>query len=138
MINKLDYIENLGFTAIWHNPLLENNQERYSYHGYAISNFYRIDPRFGNNDDYLLFVKLSHEKGIKVIMDMIFNHCGSGHWWMNDLPWDDWINQHESFTRSNFRAGTVFDPYASDWDRDLFQKGWFDTNMPDLNQSNPI
>lgn len=137
MINKLDYIENLGFTAIWHNPLLENNQERYSYHGYAISNFYRIDPRFGNNDDYLLFVKLSHEKGIKVIMDMIFNHCGSGHWWMNDLPWDDWINQHESFTRSNFRAGTVFDPYASDWDRDLFQKGWFDTNMPDLNQSNP-
>ncbi len=67
MINKLDYIENLGFTAIWHNPLLENNQERYSYHGYAISNFYRIDPRFGNNDDYLLFVKLSHEKGLKLL-----------------------------------------------------------------------
>jgi len=138
MINKIDYIKDLGFTSIWHNPLLENNQAKYSYHGYAISNFYRIDPRFGNNDDYLRFIQLSHDKGLKVIKDMIFNHCGSGHWWMNDLPWQDWINQFESYTRSNFRAGTVFDPYVSEYDQNLFQRGWFDTNMPDLNQNNPF
>lgn len=136
MINKIDYISDLGFTSIWHNPLLENNQAKYSYHGYAISNFYRIDPRFGTNDDYLRFIQLSHDKGLKVIKDMIFNHCGSGHWWMNDLPWQDWINQFESYTRSNFRAGTVFDPYVSEYDQNLFQRGWFDTNMPDLNQNN--
>ncbi len=138
MINKIDYISDLGFTSIWHNPLLENNQAKYSYHGYAISNFYRIDPRFGTNDDYLRFIQLSHDKGLKVIKDMIFNHCGSGHWWMNDLPWQDWINQFESYTRSNFRAGTVFDPYVSEYDQNLFQRGWFDTNMPDLNQNNPF
>lgn len=138
MMNKIDYIKDLGFTAIWHNPLFENNQAKYSYHGYAISNFYRIDPRFGSNEDYLKFVKLSHGKGLKVIKDMIFNHCGSGHWWMNDLPWQDWINQFESYTRSNFRAGTVFDPYVSQYDQNLFQRGWFDSNMPDLNQNNPF
>jgi neopullulanase len=134
--NHLDYISDLGFTAVWINPLLENNQAAYSYHGYAISDFYRIDPRFGTNEEYLELVNQMHEQGIKVIKDMIFNHCGINHWWMNDLPSADWINQFDDFTRSNFRGGTVFDPYAADHDLRLFQKGWFDTNMPDLNQEN--
>lgn len=135
--NKLDYIADLGYTAVWLNPVLENNQEKYTYHGYAISDFYRVDPRFGTNEEYLELIRLMREKGMKVIKDMIFNHCGSGHWWMNDLPSKDWINQFDKFTRSNFRGGTVFDPYASDYDQSLFQRGWFDTNMPDLNQNNP-
>lgn len=136
VMDKLDYIENLGITALWLNPVLENNQSTYSYHGYAISDFYRVDPRMGTNED---FKKLNHQlrqRGIKPIMDMVFNHCGSGHWWMNDLPSADWINQWPEFTRSNFRGGTIFDPYASDFDQDQFQKGWFDKNMPDLNQRN--
>lgn len=137
IINHLDYIADLGVTAVWINPLLENNQAAYSYHGYAISDFYRIDPRFGTMEEYLELNKMMHEKGLKVIMDMVFNHCGSGHWWMNDLPSKDWLNQFDKLTISNFRASTVFDPYASDYDRNLFQTGWFDSNMPDLNQNNP-
>lgn len=136
IINNLDYIADMGYTAVWINPLLENNQARYSYHGYAISNFYRIDPRFGTNEEYLELTQLMKDKGLKVINDMVFNHCGSGHWWMNDLPFHNWINQFDQFTRSNFRAGTVFDPYVSDYDLNRFQRGWFDTNMPDLNQNN--
>ncbi len=136
IIDNLDYLVDLGFTAIWINPLLENNQAAYSYHGYAISDFYRIDPRFGANEDYLELIALMHEKGVKVIKDMIFNHCGINHWWMKDLPSEDWVHQFDEFTRSNFRIGTVFDPYVSEYDLDLFLKGWFDINMPDLNQNN--
>lgn len=136
IINNLDYLVDLGITAIWINPLLENNQETFSYHGYAISDFYRIDPRFGTLDEYLELIEKMHERGLKVIKDKIFNHCGINHWWMDDLPSEDWVHQFDEFTRSNFRGGTVFDPYVSDYDLNLFLKGWFDTNMPDLNQRN--
>ncbi|MBE0637688.1 MAG: glycoside hydrolase family 13 protein [Bacteroidales bacterium] len=135
--DKLDYIIDLGYTSVWINPVLENNQEKFTYHGYAISDFYRVDPRFGTNEEYLELSRLMHERGLKLIKDMVFNHCGSGHWWMSDLPSHDWINQFDKFTRSNFRGGTVFDPYASEYDRNLFQRGWFDSNMPDLNLDNP-
>ncbi len=135
--NKLDYFDDLGVTAVWINPMLENNQARFSYHGYAISDFYKVDPRLGTNEEYVELSKMMQAKGMKVIKDMVFNHCGSGHWWMNDLPAKDWINQFDQFTRSNFRGGSVFDPYVSDHDRELFVRGWFDTNMPDLNQNNP-
>lgn len=138
ILKHLDYIADLGFTAIWINPLLENNQPAYSYHGYAITDFYRIDPRFGTNEQYVTLVYAMHQKGLKIIQDMIFNHCGSEHWWMKDQPWPDWIHHWPEFTRSNFRGSTVFDPYASLYDREHFQKGWFDTNMPDLNQKNPF
>nr|NQU90144.1 glycoside hydrolase family 13 protein [Bacteroidota bacterium] len=134
--DHLDYISDMGFTAVWFNPLLENNMPAYSYHGYAITDFYKVDPRMGTNEDYRLLVGSMHQKGLKVIMDMIFNHCGSNHYWINDLPSQDWIHQFPEFTRSNFRGGSVFDPYASDTDRERFQKGWFDTSMPDLNQNN--
>lgn len=136
--NHLDYIKEFGATALWINPLLENNQEIYSYHGYAISDFYKTDPRFGTNQDYFDLVELCHRAGIKVIQDQVFNHCGIGHWWMKDLPQQDWVHQFPEFTRSNFRVSTLVDPYASKADRDKMNNGWFDKNMPDLNQDNPL
>lgn len=134
--DNLDYIDEMGFTAIWLNPVLENNNPKYSYHGYAITDFYEIDPRFGTNEDYLRFVQECHQKDIKVIMDMVFNHCGHGHWWMESLPAEDWIHQWPEFTRSNFRAPVNSDPHASELDKKKMQQGWFDSNMPDLNQNN--
>ncbi len=137
VMDKVDYMEDLGVTTLWLNPVLENNQAKYSYHGYAISDFYRVDPRMGTNEGFRQLNAMLHERGMKAVMDMVFNHCGSGHWWMSDLPSEDWINQWPEYTRSNFRGGTIFDPYASTYDQDRFQKGWFDRNMPDLNQRNP-
>lgn len=134
----LDYIKDLGFTAIWINPLLENNNIAYTYHGYAITDFYRVDPRFGNNEDYVQLVNSAHKKGMKVIMDMIFNHCGINHWFINDLPMKGWIHEFPEFTRSNFRAETITDPYAAEIDKTRMVTGWFDANMPDLDQRNPF
>jgi len=114
--NKLDYLNNLGVTAIWINPLLENNMPEYSYHGYAVTDLYKVDSRFGTNEDYVALVKQAHSKGIKVIMDMIFNHLGTGYYWKDDLPMQDWYNQWPEFTRSNYRGGVVSDPHASNYD----------------------
>jgi len=136
--DHLDYLHGLGVTGIWLNPFLENNQERYSYHGYSTTDFYRSDPRYGSNDEFKQLVSEAHKKGMKVVMDMIFNHIGSFHWWMKDLPSNDWIHQFEKFTRTNYRASTYMDPYAAESDIMLMEKGWFDITMPDLNQSNPL
>lgn len=138
IINHLDYIAGLGATALWLNPVLENNQEHSSYHGYSITDFYRIDPRLGTNELFSEMVEASHNLGLKVIMDMVMNHCGSEHWWMKDLPSPDWINQFPVFMRSNYRLSTVADPHASDYDRNLALRGWFDVTMPDLNLQNPL
>ena len=136
IVDHLDYIEDLGVTSIWLNPVLENDQAAFSYHGYAISDFYKVDSRFGSNQDYKDFVQKCHDRGLKVIKDMVFNHCGSGHWWINDLPSQDWLNQWAEFTRSSFTNLIVSDPYRSKADYDLHVNGWFDVNMPDLNQKN--
>jgi neopullulanase len=135
---EVDYLSKLGVTGVWITPLLENNQPKYSYHGYAITDYYKIDPRYGTNAQYLDLVEDIHEKGMKVIMDMVFNHCGSNHWWIQDMPMESWVHQFPEFTRSNFRAETIMDPYASDFDRERMLTGWFDRNMPDLNQHNPV
>ena len=132
------YLADLGVTALWLNPVQENNMKAYSYHGYAITDFYRVDPRLGTNESYRNFVETCHVKGLKVIMDMVFNHCGGNHFWIKDLPMENWIHQFPEFTRSNFRAETAMDPYASDFDRERMLTGWFDTPMPDLNQQNEI
>ncbi len=137
IINHLDYLEELGITTLWLNPFLENDQPEYSYHGYGISDFYKTDSRLGTNVDYKELVSLSHKKGMKVVMDQVFNHCGSGHWWMQDLPSKDWLNQWDTFTQSSFTNVVVSDPYQSKIDMDLHVKGWFDTNLPDLNLDNP-
>ncbi|MFZ4520316.1 MAG: glycoside hydrolase family 13 protein [Bacteroidales bacterium] len=138
IMSHLDYFQDLGITALWINPLLENNQAKYSYHGYSTTNYYKIDPRFGTNEDYVKLGEALHQRGIKLIKDMIFNHCGSGHWWMKDLPSPDWVNQWPEFTRTNYRAGTFTDPYVSQADSNMFVRGWFDLTMPDLNQANPF
>ena len=135
--DHLDYIKQLGATAIWSTPLLENNFDKYTYHGYAISDFYRIDPRYGSNDDYARLVDAAHQKGLKIIMDMVSNHGGIGAWWMKDLPMANWIHQWPTFTRSNHKAITTKDIHAAQCDVKLDQEGWFDTTMPDMNQNNP-
>ena len=135
--DHLDYIKELGATAIWCTPIQENNYERASYHGYAISDYYKTDPRFGSMDEYINFVAASHQKGLKVIMDMVSNHCGIWNWWMNDLPFEDWIHQWPSYTQSNFKFNVIKDIHASNIDKKKFYEGWFDKTMPDMNQQNP-
>lgn len=132
----LDYIKDLGMTAIWLNPVLENNNPAYSYHGYAITDFYKVDPRIGTNAEYVNLVEEAHQKGLKIIKDMIFNHCGINHWFIRDLPMQNWVHQFPEFTRSNFRAEALTDPYASEYDKKRLLEGWFDTNMPDFDQRN--
>ena len=138
IIDHLDYIEDLGVTTIWLNPVYENNMPSYSYHGYSITDHYRVDPRYGTMSDYSEFVSLAHDKGLKVIKDMIFNHIGLNHFWMKDLPTNDWINQWEEFTQTNYTGAVVTDPYASNYDFDKMVKGWFVQSMPDLNQNNNL
>lgn len=136
--DKLDYLKDLGITAIWINPLLENNMPAYSYHGYAMTDLYKVDPRFGTNEDYKNLVAKAHEKGLKIIQDMVFNHLGTNYFWKDDLPSQDWYHQWAEFTRSNYRGGAVNDPNASEYDYNKMVKGWFDKTMADLNQHNPL
>ncbi len=133
----LDYIADLGTTALWINPVQENDQPGSSYHGYAITDLYQIDRRLGSNAEYVALVDSCRRRGIKVIMDLVHNHIGLHHWWMTDLPYRDWVHQFSEFTRSNYRATALMDPYASQIDTQLMADGWFDTSMPDLNQKNP-
>ena len=134
--DHLDYISDLGVTAIWLNPVQKNSAG--SYHGYAISDFYAVDPRFGTMDEYIEMVDKAHEKGLKVVMDMIFNHCGSAHWWMEDLPTSDWLNVNNEFVQTNHQKWTAVDPHAAPSERSGFTDGWFNRGMPDLNQRNPL
>jgi glycosidase len=134
----LDYIANMGFTAVWLNPILENNQPQWSYHGYATTDYYRVDPRFGTNEAYRELVQDADAKGLKVIMDMIMNHCGSEHWWMKELPTADWINNGGQYTQTTHRRTTLRDPYAVASDVRGFADGWFVEEMPDLNQRQPL
>lgn len=136
IIDHLDYLHETGFTAIWSTPMLEDNMETYSYHTYAITNYYSIDPRYGTNQDYKKLSDELHKRDMKLIMDMVTNHCGINHWWMEDLPFNDWVHQFPEFTRSNYRISTTYDPYVSKIDSKLNFEGWFDYTMPDLNQDN--
>jgi len=150
IINNLDYIEDMGFTAIWSCPLLENNMPQASYHGYAITDYYKIDPRYGSNQNYKEMVARASEKGIKIIMDQVANHCGLEHWWMKDLPFNDWVNYQAHYEAnkddwdynvvktSNHRRTTNQDDYASEADKKRMTDGWFVSSMPDLNQRNPF
>ena len=144
----LDYIHDLGFTAVWPQPMLTNNMKKGSYHGYAITDLYQIDPRFGTLEEYQnLSLKLK-EKGMKLVMDQVANHCGLEHWWMNDLPFTDWVNLQDNYEEnidnwdwrvtinSNHRRTTNNDTYASKFDSDGNTQGWFVASMPDLNQRN--
>ncbi|MGI6242044.1 MAG: glycoside hydrolase family 13 protein [Prevotella sp.] len=138
----LDYFTDLGVTALWFTPVLENDRPadrgRYStYHGYATTNYYRVDPRFGTNEDYRQLVKEAHERGLKVVMDMIFNHCGDYHPWNKDMPSKDWFNHPNYGLQTSYKLTPVLDPYVSQVDLAETVDGWFVTSMPDLNQKNP-
>lgn len=138
MAEHLDYIAGMGFTAIWLNPLLENRMPEYSYHGYSTTDFYQVDPRYGSNESYRELVARARGMGVGVIMDMIINHIGSGHWWMDDLPAADWLNFQDAPRITSHEHLTEMDPHASEWDKRAFSDGWFVFTMPDLNQRNPL
>ena len=151
----LDYFTQLGVTALWFTPVLENNSpdghNHSTYHGYATTNYYRVDPRFGTNEEYRRLCDEAHSRGLKVVMDMIFNHCGFEHPWVADQPSKDWLNLPEwleqsggtsdsrgtDFLQTSYKLTPVLDPYASKVDMKETTEGWFVSTMPDLNQNNP-
>ncbi|MCH3995245.1 MAG: glycoside hydrolase family 13 protein [Prevotella sp.] len=150
IMNHFDYFKQLGITALWLTPVLENNSPDHdgtsTYHGYATTDYYHIDPRFGTNEEYQQFVQTAHAKGLKVIMDMIFNHCGFEHPWVKDMPSKDWFNSPEwligedaksKYRQTSYKLAPVLDPYASQIDKRETVNGWFVPTMPDLNQRNP-
>ena len=137
IINHLDYLEDLGVSALWSTPLCEDNDPRVSYHTYAQSDVYRIDPRFGTNEDYRLLADALHQRKMKLIMDYVTNHWGIEHWMVKDLPTSDWIHQFETYTNTNHRKEIHSDPYATVIDRKELLEGWFVPTMADLNQNNP-
>ena len=139
--NHLDYLSDLGVTAIWLNPVMENKMYHagyQGYHGYAVTDFYQVDKRFGSNEDYRRLIDQIHQKDMKIVMDMIYNHCGIMHWWMDDLPYKDWLNHQEGFVQTTHNLFTVFDIHAPQSDIDAMTKGWFVPAMPDLNQKNSV
>lgn len=138
IINHLDYLAELGVTAIWSTPLLEDNDPEYSYHTYAQSDVYKIDPRYGTNEDYKRLANEMHKRDMKLIMDYVTNHWGAEHWMIKDLPMYDWIHQFPGYANSNYRMSTQYDPNASQIDKKYCVDGWFVKTMPDLNQSNPF
>ena len=140
IINHLDYIKDMGFTAIWPTPMLENNMEKYSYHGYSITNHYKVDPRYGTLDDYKELAVKMKARGMKLIFDEVLNHTGSNYWWMNDLPYKNWLNYAPptTYTPTNHRRTVNQDMYASNYDKKLWSDGWFDKTMPDMNGQNPF
>lgn len=137
VIDHLDYIASVGVTALWSTPMTLDDEPRGSYHGYACADYYKIDPRFGSNDLYREMTAKAHEHGIKIIMDIVTNHCGTAHWWMNDLPFADWVHRFPKFTNTNGLMSTPMDPNASGRDTDAFYDGWFAPMMPDMNMKNP-
>ena len=140
VLDHLGYIEDLGMTAIWFTPVFENDMtpEYGAYHGYAATDMYRVDRRFGSNDEFVALVDAVHGRGMKVIMDMIHNHIGDRHWWMADPPTPDWVHDLDRVGLTNYRTSAAIDPYASDVDRRGLVDGWFVTEMPDLNQDNDL
>lgn len=162
----LDYFTELGVTALWFTPVLENDSpsdgKSSCYHGYATTDYYRVDPRFGTNADYRRLADEAHSKGLKIVMDMIFNHCGYFHPWVADMPSKDWFNTSEwlapenqtaehqknigtmdgvakvndKYLQTSYKLTPVIDPYASKVDLHETVDGWFVPSMPDLNQRN--
>lgn len=134
--NHLDYIADLGVTAIWLNPTQENDMESGSYHGYAITDYYQVDRRFGSNEDFCALVEKAHEKNLKVVMDMIFNHCGSENYLFKDKPSKDWFNYRSNYVQTSFKTASVMDIHASAFEKKIATDGWFTFVMPDFNQRN--
>lgn len=138
VINHLDYLHDLGVTAIWLTPVLTNDMPQASYHGYANTENYHVDPRLGTNETYRLLSKELHKRGMKLIHDVVPNHVGLYHWTVIDRPSSDWLHEWTEFTQTSYRDQTIFDPYGASVDRDKMEKGWFVATMPDLNHDNEL
>ena len=142
IINNLDYLENLGVTSVWLTPVCEDNEPRTTYHGYAQTDLYKIDERYGTNEEYKELSQKMNARNMKLVMDYVTNHWGVSHWMIKDLPSKDWIHWFEDgekgFKRSNYKTTSQFDTNVSEIDKKLALDGWFDTSMPDINQSNPL
>jgi neopullulanase len=137
IMNHLDYLKDLGVTAIWLTPAVENDEPSASYHGYAVTDHYKIDPRYGNNELYKQFVEKCHSMGMKVVMDLVHNHAGTEGYTIQDMPMKSWVHQWPTYTKSNFRDAAVMDPHVSPSDRKQMLDGWFDHRMADMNENNP-
>ncbi len=142
IINNLDYLQNLGATTVWLTPVNEDNEKQHSYHGYAQTDLYKIDGRYGSNEDYRELSQKLNQRGMMLIQDYVTNHWGISHWMIQDLPSQDWIHKFpggkDGFRRSNYRTTTQFDKNATEVDKKEALNGWFDYTMPDMNQSNPL
>lgn len=137
IVNHLDYLNELGVTAIWLNPVIESDRTLESFHGYAFTNHYKIDPRFGGDTAYAAFIEASHKAGIKVIQDAVYNHVDLDHVTVTDRPMRSWLNNWNGYTNTSYKDQVLLDPYVSVLDKKLMSDGWFSGNMPDLNQKNP-
>lgn len=137
LLDNLDYLESLGITQLWMTPILENNLDKATYHGYAISDLYKVDPRLGSNQLYQKLSSEAQKRGIGIIHDLVLNHIGGGHPWMKDIPQNDWVHNAGTYIRTNDRHEAIIDPYASVYDKQRMVTGWFDSIMPDLDQRNP-
>ncbi len=137
VINHLDYLKDLGITTVWMTPEIENDMQKASYHGYAVTDHYKIDPRYGTNELFKKYVETAHAKGMKVIKDIVHNHIGTGHWFFKDLPMKSWVHQWPTYTQTSYRDQAVMDTHASQADRKKMLDGWFVPSMPDLDQQNP-
>ncbi|MFV5691075.1 glycoside hydrolase family 13 protein [Flavobacterium sp. LT1R49] len=138
IIKNLNYISSLGATTIWSTPLCEDNDAAFSYHTYGQSDVYKIDPRYGTNEDYVRLSSEMHKKNMKLVMDYVTNHWGIEHWMMKDLPTREWINQFDTYTQTNHKRTVIHDTHASKIDTETCLNGWFAPSMPDLNLSNPL
>lgn len=138
IISKIPYLADLGITAIWTTPFFDNNDVQYSYHHYGCSDYYKVDPRLGTNEDYRRLSTEAKNHGIKMILDVVPNHCSSAHWWLKDLPAKDWFNRWDTFTSSNYRMMAWTDPHAAESDLHRLTHGWFAPNMPDFNLQNKL
>ncbi|TAN20778.1 MAG: alpha-amylase [Chitinophagaceae bacterium] len=138
IMNHLNYFNQLGVTALWLNPVIENDEPHASYHGYAFTDNYKVDPRVGTNTLYARFVKDAHTHHLKVVQDIVLNHAGDRHWILKDMPMKDWLNEWPSYTQTSYRESPLFDPYAAASDKKKMSDGWFVPSMPDLNQRNPF
>lgn len=138
LADHLDYIAELGATVVWPTPMLLDDEPEDSYHGYACADYYRIDPRFGTNEQYRELAGACHAHGLKIIMDIVTNHCGAAHWWMRDLPFKNWVHSFPEFTGTNNLFSANMDIHASRYDLAMQESGWFDRSMPDMNLDNPF
>src|SRR4030095_10196420 len=137
VINHLDYLNELGVTSVWMTPVIENDMPNRTEHGYAFTNHYKIEPRFGGADAYKKLSDELHKHGMKLIQDAVYNHVGIYHFTVQDPPMKDWLHQWPSYTQTSYKDQTVFDPYASPSETKQLQDGWFTRQMPDMNQNNP-